>query len=231
MGALELLLVRHGESIGNLARGRAERSGEHDIASDVREADVVLSPTGQQQAARLGRWLGQLPADQRPDALWVSPYTRARTTADIATASAQLQLTAQVDERLRDRDMGALAGLTGAGISARYPAERERWRWDGKFYYRPPQGESWTDVALRVRSVLADIDRNASGQRVLVVSHDAVVLLIRYVCEQLTEQQVLTLSREAMVANASVTRLVRTDPDSSWRLDVFNDTGHLAGPA
>ena len=36
-----------------------------------------------------------------------------------------------------------------------YPDEAKRRDLLGKFYYRPPGGESWADVALRIRSVLA----------------------------------------------------------------------------
>ena len=42
-------------------------------------------------------------------------------------------------------------GLTGKGIRSRYAEEAERRTHVGKFYYQPPSGESWCDVALRVR--------------------------------------------------------------------------------
>ena len=60
----------------------------------------------------------------------------------------------RTDERLRERDFGAFDGMTGAGIREQYPDEAKRRDLLGKFYYRPPGGESWADVALRVRSLL-----------------------------------------------------------------------------
>ena len=45
--------------------------------------------------------------------------------------------------------------MTGAGIREQYPDEAQRRDLLGKFYYRPPGGESWADVALRIRSLLA----------------------------------------------------------------------------
>ena len=60
----------------------------------------------------------------------------------------------RTDERLRERDFGAFDGMTGAGIREQYPDEAKRRDLLGKFYYRPPGGESWADVALRIRSLL-----------------------------------------------------------------------------
>jgi broad specificity phosphatase PhoE len=133
-----------------------------------------------------------------------------------------------IDERLRDRELGVLDKLTGMGVEARYPAEAARRRWVGKFYYRPPGGESWADMALRIRSVLADIDRYEDGRRVLVVCHDAVTMVIRYVCEGLSEAEIMAIGRSTPVQNASVTRLVRAPGERLWRLDTFNAVDHLA---
>lgn len=228
MGPVELLLVRHGESTGNLARAAAKASGAELMDVDRRDPDVPLSPLGRRQAAALGRRLADLPADRRPDAAWSSPYLRATDTAAIAFRTAGIDLPVRRDERLRDRELGILDRLTGPGIAAEHPDEGERWRWHGKFYYRPPGGEAWTDVALRVRSVLCDIDRYCDGARVAVFAHDAVVLLTRYVCEQLTESRLLELAHD-LVANASLTRLVREPGSPDWHLAEWNDASHLAG--
>lgn len=197
------------------------------IAVPARDADVVLSDLGIEQASALGRWLQTLPPDESPDAVWCSPYARARLTAQIALDAAGSALQLHVDERLRDRDLGVLDTLTSHGVNARYPQEAERRRWVGKFYYRPPGGESWTDIALRVRSVLNDLDRLEDGRRVLVVTHDAVVLLVRYVCEGLDEQSLAEVARTAAVRNAGVTRLVRGE-GNTWQLADFNRDDHLA---
>ncbi|GHS87395.1 phosphoglycerate mutase [Actinomycetota bacterium] len=225
-GVRELLLVRHGESVGNVAATAAERSGAQEIDVETRDADTPLSPTGREQAEALGDWLGGLPPGRVPQSLWCSPYLRTRDTARLALASGGLTLPTVVDERLRDRELGVLDRLTVAGIEARYPAEAVRRARLGKLYYRPPGGESWSDVALRVRSLLADLDRREPGRRVLLVSHDAVVMLVRYVCEQLDEEALMQLVRTSSVRNASVTRLARTT-DGGWRLEDFDEVGHL----
>ena len=116
--------------------------------------------------------------------------------------------------------------LTTKGVANRYPLEAERRRWLGKFYHRPPGGESWADVVLRVRSFVRDLDAVPDGTRVLVVCHDALVLTFRYVCEGFDEAQILAIGAETPVLNVSITQLVR-EQDLSWRLERFNDVRHL----
>lgn len=109
------------------------------------------------------------------------------------------------DERLREKEFGAFHRLTKAGIRAQFPQEAELRDHVGKFYYRPPGGESWCDVILRLRSVLDTIQLQYQRERVLVVAHEIVVLCMRYLIERMTEQEILTIDGAGDVANCSVT--------------------------
>ena len=220
----ELLLVRHGESVGNVAAEAARSSDAHVIDVPARDADVTLSELGRQQAEAVGAALRALPPQRRPQALAVSTYERARETARLASGVAGLQLPTLVDERLRDRELGVLDRLTFKGVLARYPDEAERRQWQGKFYHRPAGGESWADVALRLRTWMSDLDRTAT-ERLLVVSHDVVIALLRYVCEGLEESQVLDLARDTPLRNASISRLVRSE--GGWRTASYDEVAHL----
>lgn len=222
-----LVLVRHGESAGNVAATRAERTGAEEVDVPTRDADTPLSATGEDQARSLGEHLAALPADEAPQAVWVSPYVRARRTAELALAAAGLDLRPVVDERLRDRELGILDGLTRHGVDTRFPAEAARRDRLGKMYYRPPGGESWSDVALRLRSLVGDLERAEPDRRVLVVCHDAVIWLLRYVCEGLTEDELMAQVAERSVRNASVT--VLSGGPGGWRAERFDDVAHLAG--
>ena len=227
MAVSELLLVRHGESEGNVAAAEAHDSGAEELDVPARDADVDLSDLGREQAVALGDALGALATESRPQALAVSPYLRARETARLACEQAGLSLPTQVDERLRDRELGVLDRLTFAGVKARYPEEAARRAWQGKFYHRPAGGESWADVALRLRSWLADVDRASPAERVLVVAHDVVIALIRYVCEGLDEEQVLDLARNTPLRNASLSRLTH-QADGSWTVTAYDEVSHLS---
>src|SRR3954470_7076622 len=150
-----LAVVRHGQSTGNVIAEHAEVGGLEAIDIPQRDADVPLSDTGREQAAAVGAWFAARPAGERPEIAVVSPYLRARQTAELAVAGLAVPMV--VDERLRDRELGVLDLLTGRGVHARLPDEARRRQWLGKFYYRPPGGESWTDVLLRLRAVLREI--------------------------------------------------------------------------
>ncbi|WP_036226778.1 histidine phosphatase family protein [Marmoricola sp. URHB0036] len=226
MAVSELLLIRHGESEGNVAAAEAHASGAHQIDVPARDPDVDLSERGREQAAAAGTALAAMAEATLPQVVVTSPYVRARETARLACAEAGLDLPTRVDERLRDRELGVLDRLTFAGVEARFPEEAERRRWQGKFYHRPAGGESWADVVLRLRSWLADLDRELPAGRLLVVSHDIVIALLRYVCEGLDEAEVLELARSTPVHNASLSRLVR-QADGGWTVASYDEVSHL----
>ena len=228
MTVRELILVRHGQSEGNVAAEAAARDELHEIDVPARDADVVLSETGRRQAEAVGHWLAGLPQDGRPEVVWSSPYRRARETAEIALEVCDTHLDMRVDERLRDRDMGITDMLTAAGIREKFPEEAERRTWIGKFYYRPPGGESWADVAMRVRAVLGDLAEYERRERVLVSAHDVVILLFCYVAEGMDEEAVLERSRTDGLRNAAICRLERDeDSPTGWRVTAYNEDSHL----
>jgi broad specificity phosphatase PhoE len=225
-GPTALWLVRHGESMGNVADAQAHEHGTGRLALDVRDPDVPLSPTGESQAEALGAWLAALPRDERPTTALSSPFARAAGTAERAVAASGLDLTIRFDERLRERDFGAFDGMTGRGIRDEYPDEARRRDLLGKFYYRPPGGESWADVALRIRSLLATEGLRHDCDRLMIVAHQAVIMVFRYVLEELTEQELLAVDKEEQVANASLTRYER-EATGDFRLASFNVVEHL----
>ena len=207
-----LWIVRHGQSAGNVARDAADAAGLHLIDIAQRDADVPLSDLGREQADSLGRWFAAMPVQDRPEVVLTSPYVRARQTAERVQAAGGLspRPTIIVDERLREREFGVLDRLTTAGIKARHPDLAEMRTSLGKFYFRPPGGESWCDVILRLRSALDTLSLHYAGRRVLIVAHQVVVLCLRYLLEGLTEEEILAIDREADVANCAVTEFGTT---------------------
>lgn len=223
-----LYLVRHGESAGNVARDAALKAGDPVIDIVVRDVDVPLSGLGQSQAIALGRWFGELPPGERPNIVLTSPYLRARHTAGLIVKTAGMAADSYslvVDERFREKEFGILDGLTAVGIREQYPDQAQFRRELGKFYHRPPGGESWCDVILRLRSATEMISREYCGQRVLIVCHAVVVLCMRYILEHMTEPEVLAVDKKADLANCSVT-LYEHDaslgPRGNLRLRLYN---------
>jgi broad specificity phosphatase PhoE len=202
-----LWIVRHGESAGNVARDAAHAVGLGRIDIADRDVDVPLSNLGEEQSRVLGRWFAGLPEADRPNVVLTSPYLRARSTAELIRAEGGAHEHQQliVDERLREKEFGILDRLTRTGIEQLHPEQAEFRQLLGKFYHRPPGGESWCDVILRLRSALDTISLHHSGCRVLIVGHQVVVLCLRYLLEGLTEREILAIDAEGDVANCAVT--------------------------
>ena len=202
-----LWLVRHGQSQGNVARDAAHEAGLSVIDLDLRDVDVPLSELGHQQAEAAGRWFAALPEKERPEVILASPYVRARQTAEAICKAGGLAGGAKptiIDERLREREFGVFDGLTTKGIREKYPEEAAHRTKMGKFYHRPPGGESWADVILRLRSALNTINLHYADKRVVVVAHQVVVLCMRYILEELTEAEILAIDKQAEILNCGI---------------------------
>jgi probable phosphoglycerate mutase len=221
-----LWIVRHGESLGNVARDAAMASEVARIDIADRDIDVPLSPLGHEQSRSVGRWFAGLAEDERPEVILSSPYLRAVETASAIVGEAGLdQVLRSTDERLREKEFGILDRLTRFGIESEHPDQAEFRRLLGKFYHRPPGGESWCDVILRLRSMLDSVGLHYGGKRVLIVGHQVVVLCLRYIIEQLDEEAILAIDREGDVANCAVTEYraaSRGDGDVELRLERYN---------
>ena len=203
-----LWIVRHGQSAGNVAREAAEAAAHPLIDIAWRDMDTPLSALGEEQARALGRWFAQMTPDEKPTVILCSPYVRARETARIVADTAGIDCTAvpcQSDERLREKEFGLLDRLTKFGIEQKFPELAEQRAHVGKFYFRPPGGESWCDVILRLRSVIEMMTREYRRERVLIIAHQVTVNCMRYLLERLDEAQILAIDRIADVPNCGVT--------------------------
>ena len=217
-----LWVVRHGESAGNVAREAAHAAGEAEIDIDIRDVDVPLSELGERQSRALGRWFSAMPPAARPNVVLSSPYQRALRTAEIVQEEGGLTaepIKFNIDERLREKEFGILDRLTRLGIEQRHAEQASFRRVLGKFYHRPPGGESWCDVILRLRSLLDTVSLHHGRKRVLVVGHQVVVLCMRYLLENMDEKTILAIDAQGDVANCGVTEY-RFEPeqDGSGRL-------------
>jgi len=177
-----LWIIRHGESAGNVARYEVHAHGADRIELSARDVDIVLSQQGEEQVQALDAWFAKAEPDNRPDVMLASPYPRACATAmlfrDASGAVGDEPI--YVDERLREKEFGILDALTVSGGASIYPDQAQFRRLPGKFHHRPPGGESWCGVIVRLRALMgttgydraalretARDDRRASSRRSL----------------------------------------------------------------
>lgn len=220
-----LWIVRHGQSAGNVARDIAHDQGALRIGLTERDVDVPLSALGEEQARSLGKWFGA--QEHQPEVILCSPYVRAHQTAELfrQAGGCPPEDCICVDERLREKEFGILDGLTTHGVGQLQPDQAAFRTLLGKFYHRPPGGESWTDVILRLRSLLDTVSLHHGGRRVMIVAHQVVVLCLRYIIENLSEAEILAIDRAGDVGNCSVTsyRLeAGATPGGKLTLDTYN---------
>ncbi|MEV6557882.1 histidine phosphatase family protein [Nocardia sp. NPDC051756] len=222
-GAVELLYaVRHGQSTANAAYA----------ANTFIEADdstIGLTDLGERQAAATGRWFAARDSDQLPDLVLCSPYLRAVQTSqlleqELRAAGRDLPCH-HIDQRLYDRHRGRLSTLSPIVVRERYPEESAKEARD-PLGYRPPDGESFRDVADRLRGVVADLAADQRHRRVLIVAHDAVVLFLRQLLENLTEAEISAISEDGLAGNASITSWERHA--GGYRLLAYDQRTHLS---
>lgn len=147
-----LWLVRHGQTEWNV-EGRYQG-----------HADVPLNAAGLQQARTLAAEL----AGHSFDAIYSSDLQRARVTAEIIAAAVGLRV--KTDVRLREINQGQWEGKIYHDLVNRFPAEMLARR-ENPYAFRPPDGESAGEVALRVAQVADEIAATYPGGNVVVVSH------------------------------------------------------------
>ncbi len=213
----QIWLVRHGESLANIARHQAESNKLLTIDFAEREQDVPLSALGKIQSQKLQKYF--FTQTEKPTVIFSSPYARTRQTADL------IQLTnvkTIYDERLRERELGIFDRLTKLGANQKFPDECQKREQLGKFYYRPIGGENWADVVLRLRSFWRDLRLNFADEKVLIVTHEVVIRCFRYILENLTEAEILAIDASCDVENGAITLYKFDTENNKFVLDLDN---------
>jgi len=194
-----LLLARHGQSVSNAIR---RFQGAQDVA---------LSPLGMRQAEALGQAVSRRAIAH----VYVSPFERARHTAEIALAGLGLPLT--VVDDLRELSLGEWEGCTVEEIRTRPGDPYARWVRD-PVQCPPPGGEPLADVQARVlRAVEGITAAHPNGDDVLIVSHGGVISALLAHCFGLPLSSIWRIA----VANCSLSEIAPP------RVVSVNETGHL----
>jgi broad specificity phosphatase PhoE len=169
--SVEILLVRHGESVGNAQ----DRMQGH--------SDFPLSETGRTQARRLGAWLAERGLGW--ERLYASPLRRAAETARLVHEAAGGP-SPEFEPALVELRAGALEGLTFEEIAEKFPSYSSR-ALGSLGDFEEYGGESYAGVQARAAALREKLEarHRAGAERVLLVGHGGFnyQLLKQLVCE------------------------------------------------
>jgi probable phosphoglycerate mutase len=203
-GVTQLLLVRHGEAVGN---------AEHRF---IGQTDVPLTDQGRRQVDALTVRLAAVPITR------VVSSDLIRAVDTVAPTAAALGLDVETDKRLREIANGEWADLVREDVERLFPELWNRYR-AGEDVNRPG-GESWGDVQVRAVEALADIlDGAGDGDVILIGSHAGpTIAMLRWAVGLPPEGNVFA-GPFGSLHNASISTISVPGP----RLHAVNDTGHL----
>ena len=155
---LELLLIRHGETLwnaGKIFRGRA---------------DIPLNETGKRQAVLLGEYL----KDETIDAVYTSPLSRAEETAARIAGPHQMKAVAVSD--LTDMDFGEWQGKELDEISQKYKDLYRDWL-NIPEQAAIPGGESFARITGRITRFMEEVKARHGNGKIVIVTHRVIVKL------------------------------------------------------
>ncbi|CAK0861446.1 unnamed protein product [Prorocentrum cordatum] len=193
---LRIVLVRNGESLGNVCDTTYET---------IPDSSVPLTTRGFEQGVAAGWAIQDLIGDETVR-FFHSPYMRTRqTTMAILEAFRGRSVELTTEPMLREQDFGNFQDP-----ETRQQSLEDRRRY-GRFYYRFQNGEAGTDVYDRVAEFWSTLHRVMSrpdcAQNLVVVTHG---LLMRIFCMCYFRWTVLEFERVWNPSNCEVWILERT---------------------
>jgi probable phosphoglycerate mutase len=176
--------------------------------------ELPLSELGEQQAAALAR-------RAFPDVAAVvsSPQKRARQTATLIADALGVELS--TNGGLVETDFGAWEGLTFDEVQRGWPIELTAWLSNSNA--TPPDGESFSAVAARVRRSRDELIAKHPGSTVVVVTH---VTPIKTLLRLALDAPVITMSR--LHLDTASLSIVDYYADGTPSVRLVNDVSHLA---
>lgn len=150
---MKFYLIRHGESEDNLKK----------ITSRV---DTKLSANGKAQVKTLRDEYKDI-SDKK---VIVSNLLRAQETADLLGVNAY-----EIDERVREIDLGEFQGHSFDELEILYPEETKK-RFEEPFTFKFPGGESFTDLRKRAEEFYEE--KSKLDEDIVVISHEGFIKTI-----------------------------------------------------
>ena len=199
----EIYLIRHTQAEGNLYR---MMQGHWDGG---------VTALGRKQIDALAERL----RDEKIDAVYSSDMYRARTTAEAVTRYHHIPL--QIDERLREINMGSWEACFFGNICRQFPEEAQLFLARPQFW-QVEGSENYEQVSKRAYPALVEIAEKHSGQAVAVVSHGVTV---RCLLSSALNIPLERLEELPICKNTAISKLIYEN--GSFTAQYVNDYAHL----
>ncbi|HWR18316.1 MAG TPA: histidine phosphatase family protein [Clostridia bacterium] len=205
---MRLILVRHGQTQWN------------SVSRVQGRTDIPLNEKGRLQAEAIAKRL----ESRAFDAVYASPLSRARETAEAITK--RCGGTVVLEEDLIEIQFGKWEGMTSAELDRAYPELFKDWGW----IERPEdclrmEAESQHEIVTRSLRFMRQIEtRHGSNAQILVVGHTMPTKIIIAHFIGLPYNRIRSLRIENCAYNE-----LETGHEERGFLHVLNDTSHLRG--
>lgn len=155
----KILIIRHGETAwnrGNIFRGTY---------------DIPLNENGKQQARLVAKAL----SDRKLDAVYTSPLSRAKESAEIVTECHGISPV--IHDGFLDLDYGEWTGKEDSEVAQLWPNEHEAWTTKAHTV-RPPSGTTLKEVFDKSFSAMEELAEKHDGETIAIFAHRVVNKLL-----------------------------------------------------
>lgn len=205
---MKIILVRHGESEGNIS---------HLVQGAMSKSN--LTSVGREQTSKLAERL----ATTKIDLAFVSPLDRARQTAEIILKN-HSNTKIEFSDQLKEKDAGVFAGRPGSDFI-------EAWQASGLDYgeFQPEDGESWYQSGERVVGFVKGlIDQyKDSDNTILVVGHGSIFTYLLMWADKFDPKSNTKEDYDHYHPANTAVAIIESEKNSFYELVSFNDTSHL----
>lgn len=205
---MKLIVIRHGESEGNIS---------HLIQGVTTKSN--LTDIGREQVSKLAKKL----SDVKIDLAFVSPLDRAKQTAEIILeqhSTTKIELA----EQLKEKDAGEFTGRPGDEML-------NAWESSGLPFgeFQPEGGESWYQVGERVISFVEEIINQYKNTNivVLLIGHGSIFTYLLMWADRFDPKESNKEKYDYYHPANTAIAIIKVNQEGKPTLVSINDTSHL----
>lgn len=176
----QYFIMRHGEANHNVKRF---------LSADNKIAPSYLTDNGVSDVKKKAITL----KEEGLDLIFYSPLIRTRDTAKLVAEICDLKENQLIeDERLKEVQTGLLNGKDDSEYHKLFNGQDLE-----KFERAPEGGENLSDIRRRVGNFIYEIDQKYQNKKILIVSHDYPIWMLKSLCQGLNNSQATELKKDS----------------------------------